>query len=213
MSSGLDFHQERRHHPPTLLPSFDCTFTFVRYGRLHRLHRHQLQGVPTFFCNRRTRRARRHSHPSTNLCRLMTRSRAAWWTTALTPCPSRDDDTRPFILSNRSVSFHSYKPAMSNTVSPPVAVSDKWDLRFDLRGILHRNMYKRAHDDHPHHSLSFIGVPISSPIGLVVRFLHHLTLIFTDGPLSTPLPSFIPASSSWRGPWPGVIAACEIACT
>jgi hypothetical protein len=47
VSSSLDFHQERRHLPLTLLSSFDCTFTFVGYGRLHLRHHHQLQGVPS----------------------------------------------------------------------------------------------------------------------------------------------------------------------
>ena len=82
----------------------------------------------------------------------MTRSRAEWRLALPTHYRlQRDDDAQPFILSSMPVSFHSYKHAKSKSVPTLVAVSAKPNPRFGLIGILNRNMYKRAHDNHPHH--------------------------------------------------------------
>ena len=54
-------------------------------------------------------------------------------------------------------------------MSSLVAVCVKWNLRFDLIDIPQRNVYKRAHDDHPHH-LAFIFSDDPEPI-LLVRLL------------------------------------------
>ena len=57
----------------------------------------------------------------------------------------------------------------SIAMSSLVAVCVKWNLRFDLIDIPQRNVYKRAHDDHPHH-LAFIFSDDPEPI-LLVRLL------------------------------------------
>jgi hypothetical protein len=79
-------------------------------------------------------------------------------------------------LSYIASQFHSYKHTKSNIVSSLVSVSSEWNSRFDLIGILHRNMYICAHDDHPHNPLSFIGVLVSGPVGSMVRYLASFGL-------------------------------------
>lgn len=139
MLSGLDFHQKRRHLPLTLLPlhlhvcrvrsSSSPSLSPTLGSALFLLRWEDAAGSPTF------------SSPY-KPCRLMTRSRAEWWIAPPTP-------NAPIVFSETTMHSHlSYLP---------VAVSTKWNPRFDLIGILHRNMYIRAHDDHPHHPLSFIG--------------------------------------------------------
>ena len=112
----------------------------------------------------------------------MTRSRAEWRLAPPTHYRlQRDDDAQPFILSSMPVSFHSYKHAKSKSVPTLVAVSAKQNPQFGLIGILNRNMYKRAHDDHPHHlpllSLRrWARVPVMARPPIVLRSASSLLL-------------------------------------